>query len=319
VNASAKLSEDDVDLFNELKRMNKTVIIIVNKTDQLWEDGVSLEELKKRKTVDIAKQLGLSYEVDSEMLTSNSALLALGAMIGTTLFNNSLAGMGLAALISNLTKNKTDENNYANEKKENELKNYGIMIIFTSCKDNSGFDELYEAIELNLDNAKREKFARRAKILSEKVLNQKREVGKDIVDKYSWLAAGNALNPIPGVNVAVDLGILLRMFNEIKEMYGLDDEELKKIETIVEVSNPILASMIKNVLEWSTKEGLMLLLKNVATKVAVVNTAKYIPILGTMVAAGAGYGIAQYAGNEYLDKCHQIAKTFLEENIKYEK
>lgn len=83
-----------------------------------------------------------------------------------------------------------------------------IKVRFTSCRLNTGLNELTLDIYSKLDTAKRERWARSAKAYSKEFLDEK----KAACERYIAIAAGasatNALNPIPGLDLAVDLGVL---------------------------------------------------------------------------------------------------------------
>ncbi len=184
-------------------------------------------------------------------------------------------------------------------------------VYFTSCKTNTGFDELQAAIYGNIDASKKERWARSAKAYSLGALELKREACQKEIYTNAGLSAANAINPIPGADVAVDVSILLRLFKNIKKNYGLTDEKLQN-EHIVERFGPIINQMM----QYGTKEGIMILLKQFAGRETVKTVSKYIPFVGTALAASIGFGIIVYVGNQYLEDCHKIAKGILEEELK---
>jgi len=54
---SGKLHQADTEFFQELAKRGKVCIFVVNKHDDLWEEGVTIEELERRKTNDIKKHV----------------------------------------------------------------------------------------------------------------------------------------------------------------------------------------------------------------------------------------------------------------------
>ena len=184
-------------------------------------------------------------------------------------------------------------------------------VYFTSCRTNDGFDELQTAIYNNIDASKKERWARAAKAYSIEALEAKREACQNEIYINAGLSAANALNPIPGADVAVDVGILLKLFKDIKDNYGLTNEKLQN-EHIVERFGPIINQMMR----YGTKEGILILLKQFAGRETIKTVAKYIPGVGTAIAASLGFGIIMYAGKKYLEDCHKVAKGILEEELK---
>lgn len=183
-----------------------------------------------------------------------------------------------------------------------------VTVYFTSCRKNTGFEELQDAIQDALEPAKRDKYARYAKAYSEKHLEQKREECKKLVTKYSGLAAANGINPIPGLDISVDFTMMLKLFSEIRKIYGLNDEKIKNL-------GEALMPIAKKVIDYATKEGLALLLKRFATKTAVKSTVKYVPIVGQVIAASTSFAITYSAGSYYLEDCHKLAVEILKKEL----
>lgn len=184
------------------------------------------------------------------------------------------------------------------------------MVYFTSCgRQKIGLDELQKAIYENLDAAKKERWARTSKAYSKEMLEKKREACGKMISKKALMSALNALNPIPGVDIAVNVGIILSLFKEIREDYGLTDEILKD-KTLKQY-----APFINNILNYGTKSGLLQVLGNVAGKETIAKFSKYIPIVGQVISGGIGYKILIYVGGEYLEDCHKVAEAILEKEL----
>ncbi|QXZ10699.1 50S ribosome-binding GTPase [Comamonas sp. Y33R10-2] len=244
---SGKLHADDIDLFKELHKNKKTCIFVFNKSDDLWEDGYSEEELKKRKKDDISKNIGL--EVD---------------------------------------------------------------VIFTSCRNKTGLNELQDKIASCLGAAKKDRWHKSAAAYSEDFLNKKFTVCKKNVVIAAGLSAANALNPIPGTDIALDISILVKLFKEIRESYGIDG--LKQDDILDKAKN--VAPAVNRVISYAAKEGVVLLIKNYAGRQLAKQMTKYIPFVGQAIAASLGFAITNYAGRSYLDDCHSVAKEYFAKNLK---
>lgn len=185
--------------------------------------------------------------------------------------------------------------------------------IFTSCKTGEGMAELIEAIERHLGEAKRERWVRGAKAYSQKFLDEKHAACGKLATLMAGVSAANGLNPIPGADVAVDLGVLMTLFVKIRDTYGLDKKMLAEAAAI-----SALQPIAKEIVEYGTKEGLLLLLKRFAGRQAVKTMSKYIPIVGQIIAASLGFAITKLAGDAYNDKCLEVARTILDRNLRAE-
>lgn len=183
-----------------------------------------------------------------------------------------------------------------------------VDVIFTSCfRNGNGFDKLQEAIQKNLEPAKRDRYILSAKAYSVEHLKQKKAECEKRITKYAAIAAANGLNPIPGADISIDVTVLLKLFKEIRQSYGLNDEKIKTYEALLPLA--------KKVIEYATKEGVIILLKNLATREIVKNVAKYIPLVGQVIAASAGFALTRVAGSHYLDDCHELASYILEKEL----
>lgn len=240
---SGKLHQADTEFFQELVRRGKVCIFVVNKHDELWEDGIEIEELERRKLNDIRKHVGQP-----------------------------------------------------------------VIIVFTSCRQGTGLDNLSIEIQNNLDGAKRERWARGAKAYSARFLQEKRVACEKYVSYAAAAAAANGINPVPGVDVAVDVSIIMKLFKEIRDAYGLSDTFLISLK---QSTIPVVGRLANNVIQYAAKEGILMLLKSFAGRQAVKEFAKYIPFVGQAIAAGLGYAITSNAGNGYLSDCHELAEEIL--------
>jgi len=192
-----------------------------------------------------------------------------------------------------------------------QLQDRDARVLFSSCRTNAGIDTISLAIRQNLDAAKRERWARSAKAYSLEFLSAKRDACATHVTIAAGASAANALTPIPGVDAAIDLGILHGLFAQLRRSYGLTEVNLSLVEHL-----PNLGPLAKDVLAFATKEGVMLLLKQFAKSEVTKNVSKYVPIVGQTVAALLGFAIVQSAGNHYHDRCYRLAEAILTEELR---
>ena len=189
---------------------------------------------------------------------------------------------------------------------------HSVKIVFTSCKEGTGLDSLNIEIQNNLDGAKRERWVRGAKAYSMRFLQEKRSACEKYVSYAAAAAAANGINPVPGADVAVDISIIMKLFKEIRDDYGLTDNFLTSLK---QSSIPVVGRLANNIVQYAAKEGLLILLKSFAGRQAVKAFAKYIPFIGQAIAAGFGYAITSNVGNSYLNDCHELAKEILNNKL----
>lgn len=183
-----------------------------------------------------------------------------------------------------------------------------VNVYFTSCRTGHGFDRLQEGIQHSLGPAQQDKYTRSAKSYTLEHLIEKKEACKKMVYRYAGIAAANGLNPIPGVDLTVDVSIMLKLFAELRESYGIEEKNIKNMA-------PALVPIANRVIEYATKEGIMIILKKYATRLAVKSTAKYVPFVGQAIAASASFGMTLAAGLAYLDDVHMLAEEILNKEL----
>jgi GTP-binding protein EngB required for normal cell division/uncharacterized protein (DUF697 family) len=186
-----------------------------------------------------------------------------------------------------------------------------VDIIFTSCASNYGLDRLSKAIFSTLSDSKKEKWVRFAKAYSQDFLEQKKLACEKYILFYAGASALNAFNPIPGVDVAVDATVILNLFSDIRNTFGLSS---KLISSKMNILTPVLQT-VNNVMQYATKEGIAILLKSFAGREVVKGIGKYIPLIGQVVASSVGFGIVYQAGMSYLGDCYTVAKSLLDSEL----
>jgi len=111
-----------------------------------------------------------------------------------------------------------------------EVKHFGIYLLSSRQPTKFDLGKLITNISDNLSSLKRDKFISEAFISNQEILEKKRKIAKKLV---MWMSAGvgvNGLNPIPGVDIAADIAILLKMNREILKIYNLDDDSIEFLE-----------------------------------------------------------------------------------------
>ncbi|MBF0528844.1 MAG: hypothetical protein HQK55_06170 [Deltaproteobacteria bacterium] len=187
------------------------------------------------------------------------------------------------------------------------------QVYFTSCRTGQGIKELSEAIYHSIGEANQGKWLKSAKAYSIDFLDKKKRECQKYVLYFAGIAATNALNPLPGVDIGIDVAVLVELFIYIRKSYGLTDQRLNSNEHMYHALTPLANKVIK----YSTKQGILLLLEKFADKQIVKSVTKYIPFVGQLIAATIGFGITRSAGMSYLEDCHDLAKNYLEEELKF--
>lgn len=183
------------------------------------------------------------------------------------------------------------------------------------------FPNLLEDIANSQYGIKQEKLIAGMAAWSRKAIAKKRMVAEKIVAWSAVTSAANGLNPIPGLDVSIDAGVLINMANQINKIYGLTEEQLAYIEKTTPsiTSTPEYAGLkqgiLKLIAKYAATEGIILILKRMGTTVIIKNISKYIPLIGQVISAGIGYTMTLAFGEDYLDQVEEKANALLDELV----
>lgn len=197
-----------------------------------------------------------------------------------------------------------------------------IYLVSSKPKQITKFDtaRLITDISENLPTIKKAKFVSETAAYSEESIKAKKQTMLEISERYAYLSAANGLNPIPGLNIAVDIGILSKLTNTVLRSYGLIDstlaDHLSKSEEKGKIHGTV-QGLSKWVAQYATEAGI----KQLLPKLVVAETAKtvgaWIPLAGQAVAAGIGYKLTSYFGekliNESEEKAIEALKAYIDE------
>jgi GTP-binding protein EngB required for normal cell division/uncharacterized protein (DUF697 family) len=185
-------------------------------------------------------------------------------------------------------------------------------VYFTSCRVNTGLNELEAAVKEHLDPAKQGRWVRAAKAYTKEFLDEKKVICERRVIWAAGLSAAAAAVPIPGADVAVDVTVLVSLFKYIRDAYGLTDKVLETKEMAFQAIAPV----VNEIIGYASVQGVMFLLKQFVGKVAIQQVAKYVPIVGSVIAASLGFALTRQAALWYLNSCHQVAEAMLDQQLR---
>lgn len=186
------------------------------------------------------------------------------------------------------------------------------QLLFTSCRHDKpaavrGIPELEQAIAGKLPEALQDKFYRHAKAYTQEALLIKRVSAEASLKKFMMLAAGNGLNPILGMDAAIDAQILKKMYEAIRDAFDIGEKE-------VEPEGPS-SQFVKKLAEGVTGERVTKGLTYVLKKRVGGRTAKLIPLAGGVAVMGFNAGSMYFLGQKYIDQCYEYAKQRLAAEI----
>jgi hypothetical protein len=135
-----------------------------------------------------------------------------------------------------------------------------------------------------------------------------------LATKRAAAAAGAAAIPLPGVDIAADIGLLLEAMPEIMRKFGLRKED---IDSYDEQRKVMIYSILKKLgIETIgvliTEELIKKILFKMAGRVAVKSVTKYIPFIGTAIAASASFTAMKYLLDDLTDDCFEVSLELID-------
>ena len=144
-------------------------------------------------------------------------------------------------------------------------------------------------------------------------LNRVRDDCKRLVTSRSMVSAGAAVVPIPGADLVADIGLLTKLLPQISTRFGLDHDQVQKLEPRVAQQALVIASSLGNTMigRMVTKRIVIALLRRIGARVAAGSVAKFIPFAGSAVAATISFGAMKLIGNAHVEDCYKTALALL--------
>ncbi|KAM4015482.1 interferon-inducible GTPase 5-like [Anomaloglossus baeobatrachus] len=172
--------------------------------------------------------------------------------------------------------------------------------------DKFDFHIMQDTLEKELPEQKRHIFLISLPNISLPVLEKKRQAFKKDIWLWALLSGGVAAVPIPGLSVALDIGILVKAMKTYMNAFGLDEKSLKKLADTFGKDVNELKSVIKSpiVTKEINKELIITILKSavIGGLMLVEYVVSTIPVIGSLA-----------AGNISFRSTHWMLSGFLEE------
>jgi uncharacterized protein (DUF697 family) len=138
---------------------------------------------------------------------------------------------------------------------------------------------------------------------------------KKLVNKAALVSAGGGSLPVPVLDVAVDISILLRVLPEINERFGLSNDQVSQYDDQFKilVYNFIKTAGAKLAGKVISKELILTILKKMGIRIASKQVIKYIPIAGTLISAGISFAAMKIICNYHIKECRDVVKMILKQ------
>jgi uncharacterized protein (DUF697 family) len=135
-----------------------------------------------------------------------------------------------------------------------------------------------------------------------------------LVQSRALVSAGAVLVPLPGFDIATDVGLLIRLITRINREFGLTPEQIDKLDarTRVLLYRSVVGAGATMIGKLVTSELVLRALQNVGARVGAKQAAKYLPVAGQALSAALSYSAMWYVGERHIRECMDVAESVLE-------
>ena len=138
---------------------------------------------------------------------------------------------------------------------------------------------------------------------------------KAMVTRRALASAGASMLPIPGLDLAADVGLLLELIPQINRAFGLTQEQIenlnpKKRIVVYQAVVALGGAMIGRII---TRDLVLQALKAVGVRITSKQAVKYVPIAGQALSAALGFAAMRFVGLRHVDDCVRVVRHVIEE------
>jgi uncharacterized protein (DUF697 family) len=130
------------------------------------------------------------------------------------------------------------------------------------------------------------------------------------VSRSAALAAGVAMVPVPGLDWATDVGLLMRLLPQINAEFGLSPAQIERLapERRLVVFKAISASGGLLVGKLVTRELVLRVVQLVGVRLTAQQAAKFVPLAGQAVSAALTFTAMRYVCEQHIRQCMAVAQ-----------
>lgn len=130
-----------------------------------------------------------------------------------------------------------------------------------------------------------------------------------MVSRQALVSAGISVVPIPGLDVAADVALLMRLIQQINQRFGLSEAQVEALspshralafKAITAVGSTLVGSAI-------TRALVLQVLRTVGVRFTAKQMARYVPLVGQAVSATLAYSAMRYVCNRHIEDCARVA------------
>lgn len=147
-------------------------------------------------------------------------------------------------------------------------------------------------------------------------LEQAKKSAMKIVKQRADTSGAIAAVPIPGMDIAADIGLIIELVKKINKKFGLTDDEIDDLDADEKQKILVIVTSVGSefVGRTLTKELVTKVLKKMGMKkITQKQVAKYIPFAGAVISGGISYTAMYSLGKKHVEDCYNICEQLLSE------
>lgn len=142
-------------------------------------------------------------------------------------------------------------------------------------------------------------------------LERMRSRARARVTKRALMSAGAILVPIPGLDLAADVALLIRLIDEINSEFGLTPMQIDALnpkrqvlvyKTVASFGGAMVGRLVTPALVARA-------LTHVGLRLTAKSAARFVPIAGQALAAGLSYAAMRYVGLAHMRDCERVVQA----------
>ena len=144
------------------------------------------------------------------------------------------------------------------------------------------------------------------------IWEDKRGAAERLIEDHAGWSVANAFNPVPGLDIGLDLQILNSLCRSLAGAYDLGQEQtavLADRSLTHRLSYPALHQMIERATPRLAQGALAVALRRVGLDLAVREVSKWVPLAGSVVSAAIGYRMVRRFGESFREECEACARA----------
>lgn len=168
------------------------------------------------------------------------------------------------------------------------------------------FEKLQLAITTELPDIKKNALTLSLQGYTTELIQRKYSLMEERIVYYAALSALGAVIPVGGVSIAVDTSLLLVMVREFADGFMLSADQLQALHGEISQTSEIvqLLNLAGNMM---TQQFIMESMSLFATETVVEELSRFIPIIGTGIAASLSFIVTYKMAKKILDELKKIA------------